>query len=81
MDEYNYKNIQFPIQVISNIHYVNVHDKTKELNSRLETFIRNTGDQMKRVTNVKASMTKYRTKCAEFDELTLVINEYISKFY
>ena len=78
---HDYKNIQFPIQVISNIHYVNIHNKTKELNSRLETFIRNTGDQMKRVTNVKASMTKYRTKCAEFDELTLVINEYMSKFY
>ena len=36
------KDIQFPIQVITNIHYVNLHEDTQDLNPRLEKFIRNT---------------------------------------
>ena len=63
------KDIQFPIQVITNIHYVNLHEDTQDLNPRLEKFIRNTGDQMKRSTNLKADMTWFNVESKEFEEL------------
>ena len=50
------RDIQFPIQVTTNVHYVNLHEDTKDLNPRLDRFIRKTGDQMKQTTNVKADI-------------------------
>ena len=75
------RDIQFPIQVTTNVHYVNLHEDTKDLNPRLEKFIRNTGDQMKKTTNVKADMTYFNTVCDEFEELHKIINPYLAKFY
>ena len=75
------RDIQFPIQVTTNVHYVNLHEDTKDLNPRLEKFIRNTGDQMKKTTNVKAEMTYFNTVCDELEELHKIINPYLAKFY
>lgn len=75
------KDIQFPIQVITNIHYVNLHEDTKDLNPRLEAFIRKTGDQMKRSTNLKADMTWFDTESKEFEELHKIIAPYLGKFF
>jgi len=75
------KDIQFPIQVITNIHYVNLHEDTAELNPRLEKFIRNTGDQMKRSTNLKADMTWFNVESEEFEELQNIIKPYLAKFF
>ena len=54
--------------MITNIHYVNLHEDTKDLNPRLEALIRKTGDQMKRSTNLKADMTWFDTESKEFEE-------------
>ena len=75
------KDIQFPIQVITNIHYVNLHEDTAELNPRLEKFIRNTGDQMKRSTNLKADMTWFNVESEEFEELHNFIKPYLARFF
>ena len=75
------KDIQFPIQVITNIHYVNLYEDTAELNPRLEKFIRNTGDQMKRSTNLKADMTWFNVESKEFEELHNIIKPYLAKFF
>ena len=75
------KDIQFPIQVTTNLHHVNLHEDTKDLNPRLEKFIRKTGDQMKQTTNVKADMTFFNTVCDEFKELHKIITPYLAKFY
>ena len=75
------RDIQFPIQVTTNVHYVNLLEDTKDLNPRLEKFIRNTGDQMKKTTNVKADMTYFNTVCDEFEELHKIISPYLAKFY
>tara|TARA_Y100000817_G_scaffold137769_1_gene108032 strand:+ start:52 stop:684 length:633 start_codon:yes stop_codon:yes gene_type:complete len=75
------KDIQFPIQVITNIHYVNLHEDTQDLNPRLEKFIRNTGDQMKRTTNLKADMTWFNVESKEFEELQNIIKPYLAKFF
>ena len=75
------KDIQFPIQVITNIHYVNLHEDTQDLNPRLEKFIRNTGDQMKRSTNLKADMTWFNVESKEFEELQNIIRPYLAKFF
>ena len=75
------KDIQFPIQVITNIHYVNLHEDTQDLNPRLEKFIRNTGDQMKRSTNLKADMTWFNVESKEFEELHNIIKPYLAKFF
>ena len=75
------RDIQFPIQVTTNVHYVNLHEDTKDLNPRLEKFIRKTGDQMKQTTNVKADMTFFNTVCDEFNELHKIIAPYLAKFY
>ena len=75
------KDIQFPIQVITNIHYVNLHEDTQDLNPRLEKFIRNTGDQMKRSTNLKADMTWFNVESKEFEELQNIIKPYLAKFF
>tara|TARA_B100002019_G_scaffold227375_1_gene200542 strand:- start:51 stop:683 length:633 start_codon:yes stop_codon:yes gene_type:complete len=75
------KDIQFPIQVITNIHYVNLHEDTADLNPRLEKFIRKTGDQMKRSTNLKADMTWFNVESKEFEELQNIIRPYLAKFF
>ena len=75
------KDIQFPIQVTTNVHYVNLHKDTKDLNQRLEKFIRKTGDQMKQTTNVKADMTFFNTVCDEFKELHKIIAPYLGSFF
>ena len=75
------KDIQFPIQVTTNVHYVNLHEDTQDLNPRLEKFIRKTGDQMKKTTNVKADMTFFDTVCDEFKELHKILSPYLKEFY
>tara|TARA_B100001778_G_C18303240_1_gene500791 strand:+ start:55 stop:687 length:633 start_codon:yes stop_codon:yes gene_type:complete len=75
------KDIQVPIQVITNIHYVNLHEDTKDLNPRLEAFIHKTGDQMKRSTNLQADMTWFNTHSEEFEELHKIIAPYLGKFF
>ena len=75
------KDVQFPIQVITNIHYVNLHEDTADLNPRLEKFIRKTGDQMKRSTNLKADMTWFNVESKEFEELQNIIRPYLAKFF
>ena len=75
------KDVQFPIQVITNIHYVNLHEDTADLNPRLEKFIRKTGDQMKRSTNLKADMTWFNVESKEFEELQNIIKPYLAKFF
>jgi len=75
------KDIQFPIQVTTNVHYVNLHEDTQDLNPRLEEFIRKTGDQMKKTTNVKADMTFFDTVCDEFKELHKILSPYLKEFY
>ena len=75
------KDIQFPIQVTTNVHHVNLHEDTKDLNPRLEKFIRKTGDQMKKTTNVKADMTFFNTVCDDFEELHKIIAPYLGRFF
>ena len=75
------KDIQFPIQVTTNVHHVNLHEDTKDLNPRLEKFIRKTGDQMKKTTNVKADMTFFNTVSEEFKELHKIITPYLGRFH
>ena len=63
------------------VYHTNLDSLTKELNPRLEEYIRNTGDEMGRTSNVKADMTRYQTVCPEFTELHTIINPYISNFF
>ena len=67
--------------ISSPIYHVNLDSLTKELNPRLEKYIRNTGDEMERTSNIKADMTRYQTVCPEFTELHTIINPYISDLF
>ena len=67
--------------ISSTIYHVNLDSLTKELNPRLEKYIRNTGDEMERTSNIKADMTRYQTVCPEFTELHTIINPYISDLF
>ena len=53
------KYIRTPITTYVTIHHVNLDPITKNLNPRLEEYIRKTGDEMGRTTNVVADMTRY----------------------
>ena len=75
------KNIYITMQVVSNVHYVNLDTVTKDLNPKLEEFIRNKGDEMERKTNVKADMTHYQTVCEPFEELHKIIMPYVGQFF
>tara|TARA_Y100000289_G_C3846747_1_gene111345 strand:- start:25 stop:591 length:567 start_codon:yes stop_codon:yes gene_type:complete len=77
----NVKCIITPIIANANIRHVNLDSLTKELNPRLEEYIRNTGDEMGRMSNVRADMTRYQTVCPEFTELQTIITPYISDFF
>ena len=67
--------------ISSTIYHVNLDSLTKELNPRLEKYIRNTGDEMGRTSNIKADMTRYQTVCPEFTELHTIIKPYISDLF
>ena len=75
------KNIFITMQVVSNVHYVNLDTVTKDLNPKLEEFIGNKGDEMKRKTNVIADMTNYQTVCEPFEELHKIIMPYVGQFF
>ena len=75
------KYIRTPITTYVTIHHVNLDPITKNLNPRLEEYIRKTGDEMGRTTNVVADMTRYQSVCPEFTELHTIITPYISEFF
>ncbi len=75
------KYIRTPITTYVTIHHVNLDPITKNLNLRLEEYIRKTGDEMGRTTNVVADMTRYQSVCPEFTELHTIIAPYISEFF
>ena len=77
----NVKYIRTPITTYVTIHHVNLDPITKNLNPRLEEYIRKTGDEMGRTTNVIADMTRYQSICPEFTELHTIIAPYISDFF
>ena len=61
-DLYGWKNYNFTLSLP--IRYENLIEKDsshKELNKKLEYYIRKTGDEMNGVTNVQADMTDYKT--------------------